>query len=174
MSCIVYFWEKKLKIIPKNSRLYLKTQKNSRASECLSDVKYWTLLRLGKFIEGFKDEISYENRLHNPCLGEKTQDPTEKSQKTQDACLGSVVPDTYCLWSRQASIDLQRWEFLWESITQPVPGRKNSRSHRKISKNSRRLSGKCDTGYLLPLVQTSLYWASEMRILMRIDYRAHA
>ena len=57
---------------------------------------------------GFKDEISYENRLHNPCLGEKTQDPTEKTQKTQDACLGSVVPDTYCLWSRQASIDLQR------------------------------------------------------------------
>ena len=76
--------------------------------------------------------------------------------------------------TRQVHRGVQRWNFVWESITQPVLGRKNSRSHRKISKNSRRLSGKCGAGYLLPLVQTSFYWPSEMRILMRIDNTARA
>ena len=94
-------WAKKLKIPPKNLKK-LKT--------LVWEVWYRILTASGpdKLILSFRDENSYENRLHSPCLCEKTQGPTEKSQKTQDACLGSVVPDTYCLWSRQASIDLQR------------------------------------------------------------------
>ena len=92
---------KKLKVPPKNLKK-LKT--------LVWEVWCRILTASGpyKLMLSFRDENSYENRLHNPCLGEKTQDPTEKSQKTQDACLGSVVPDTYCLWSIQAYVELQR------------------------------------------------------------------
>ena len=97
IDCTARAWVKKLKIQLKNLKK-LKT--------LVWEVRCRILTTAGpdKLIFRFREENSYENRIYSPCLGEKTQDPAEKSKKTQDACLGSALPDTYRRWSRQAHI----------------------------------------------------------------------
>ena len=74
IDCTARAWVKKLKIQLKNLKK-LKT--------LVWEVRCRILTVAGpdKLIFRFREENSYENRLHSPCIGEKTQDLAEKSQK---------------------------------------------------------------------------------------------
>ena len=74
IDCTARAWVKKLKIQLKNLKK-LKT--------LVWEVRCRILIAAGpdKLIFRFREENSYENRLHSPCIGEKTQDLAEKYQK---------------------------------------------------------------------------------------------